>query len=83
MPSKESEMPQPLTDEQAINAALAAIEGKVSMPPGVVPRVERQAGHIVVTFPTSHPPGFRGADFHAQVTLHPDTGEIIQLLGGQ
>jgi hypothetical protein len=81
MPSKECEMP--LTDQQAINAATAAIEGKVSVPPGVVPLVERQADRIVVTWPTSHPPGYRGADFHAQVTLHPDTGDITQLLGGQ
>jgi hypothetical protein len=76
-------MPQPLTDDQAVQVARAAIAGKADIPSGVVPRVERQAGRIVVTFPTSHPLSVRGADFHAQVTLDQATGQVTQVLGGQ
>jgi hypothetical protein len=76
-------MSQPLTDEQAVRTAIAAIEGKAEIPPGVTPRVDRHGGQIVITFPTSHPVGVRGADFHAQVTLDEATGHVTQVLGGQ
>ena len=76
-------MPQPMTDEQAVRAARAAAEGKAEIPAGVVPRVQRQGGRILVTFPTSLPAGVLGADFHARVTLDEATGRIIQILGGQ
>lgn len=76
-------MSQPLTDEQAIGAAIAAIEGKADIPPGVTPHVDRGSGQIVITFPTSHPTGIRGADFHARVTLDEATGHVTQVLGGQ
>lgn len=71
-----------LSDSEYIENALIAVEGMVDVPADSSPNVEHRSGAVVVTWPTDHPPGVRGADFHAQVTLDPDTGEVRQIMGG-
>jgi hypothetical protein len=46
------------------------------------PIVLLRGDHYAVTFPTVLPPGVRGADYVAKVTLHGRTGEILDVLVG-
>lgn len=71
-----------ISDKRAIEIAHAAIAGHVDLtePDSVV--VKRADGVITVTFPHTNPPGVRGPDFEAQVTIDAATGDVITLLGG-
>jgi hypothetical protein len=70
------------TDSGAVRLALAAVSERTEVPAGVTPVVRRDEDEVVVTWPTNHPVGVRGADFHAQVTIDAATGEVKQVLGG-
>jgi len=41
-----------------------------------------KTNRYVVQFKTELPPGIRGADYHAQVTLDATTGKVIQVWAG-
>lgn len=70
------------SDAQAIALARQACAGKVAVPADVEPSVARRGDMVVVTFPTSLPPGTRGADYHARVTIDTSTGRVVEVLGG-
>jgi hypothetical protein len=70
-----------LTREEAVDRAVAAARELLEVPDDSTPEVVEQ-GHYVVTFPRSDPPGTRGPDYHAQVTIDAVTGEVVELLGG-
>ena len=71
-----------MSEAKAIELAREACAGKAEIPEGVQARATFAAGKYIVIFPTNHPAGKRGADYHAKVTLNARTGAIIELLGG-
>lgn len=75
-------MSQIISDEQAIAIARDTIRGKVELSEPEHITIARHDDEIVVTFERDNPPGVRGADFDAQVTLDAYTGEVIEILGG-
>ncbi len=72
----------PISDEQAVQLARQASRGKLEIPENVTPIVERTQDHCIVTFPMKHPPGVRGADFYARVTINLQSGEVENILSG-
>jgi hypothetical protein len=72
------------SDEDAVYvaSALAAIQGKVDVPPGIEPLVYRGRDYSVVTFPTNLREGMPGADYHARVILDTRTGRVVDIQGG-
>jgi hypothetical protein len=77
-PTQESSM---ISKEQAIEAARAAIEGKVELSPGGGVEVVLQGNVYVVTFTRNDPPGTRGPDYDARVKIDARTGNVTELLG--
>jgi hypothetical protein len=71
-----------LSDDQAIEIARQATKGLVDVPDDAEAVVDKSAPHYVVTFPIHHPPGMRGADFYAQVSIDPQSGKVERILGG-
>ena len=71
-----------ISETRAVELARAACAGKAEIPAGVKPLVTNEGGRIVVVFPATLPPGTRGADWHAKVTLDAKTGAVIEVLGG-
>lgn len=70
-----------LSDERAILIAKSAIAGKVQLQGMIPPIVSDQGDRIVVTFPYRNPPGIRGPDYDARVTINARTGEVMSILG--
>ena len=73
----------PITRQKAVALAKKAIEKDVSCPPDTPIEVENKGSRVVVTFKTRLPPGTRGPDYHARVTLDAATGRVLQVLGNQ
>lgn len=71
-----------ISDEGAVHLAREAVAGAVQLPDDARAEVHREDGTVVVVFPTDLPPGVRGPDYHARVTLDAVTGEVIDILGG-
>lgn len=71
-----------ITKEKAIEIARAAIQGHAETQPGSPITVDMKNDQFVVTFVHINPPGTRGADFDAQVTINPQSGQVVQILGG-
>jgi hypothetical protein len=69
-----------ITPSEAERIAREAIEGIVDLTGGAV-TVEAHDGCYVVTFGRNDPPGVRGPDFDAKVTLDRQTGEVLEILG--
>lgn len=67
-----------LSEDQAIARAREAVDGVADVPDDVDGEVTTR---LVVTFPWEHPPGELGSDYHAQVVLDAETGEVVQILG--
>ena len=82
-PSDKGE-PEASSDEEAVYvaSALAAIQGKVDVPPGTKPVVCKAGDYTVVTFPTNLQEGMPGSDYHARVTLDTRTGRVVDIYGG-
>jgi uncharacterized membrane protein YkoI len=71
-----------ISEARAIEIARQAIQGKVDLQsPGAV-TVKRERGRYVVIFEHYNPPGVRGPDYDAKVTIDAMTGDVIELLGG-
>ena len=73
---------EPISPSRAIEIARAALPGKVDLPRDARANVERRGDRYVVTFPVTLPPGVRGADYHARVTVDAVTGKVVEILGG-
>jgi hypothetical protein len=73
--------PADITGAEAEQIAREAIEGIVDLSGGPV-TVETDGGSYVVTFRRNDPPGVRGPDYDAKVTLDRGSGEVIEILGG-
>lgn len=75
-------MGEPLTSEQAVQAARDALAGKVNVPEDAPVKVDHSEGAYVVVFPFPSSPGMLGPDFYAKVTVDSATGEVREILGG-
>lgn len=71
-----------ITEAQAIEIARRAIQGKVDLQSPDAVKVRRERGRYVVIFEHYNPPGVRGPDYDAQVTIDRASGDVIELLGG-
>lgn len=70
-----------LTSDEALAIARKAIAGKAELQKGAPVSVERKDGAYVVTFVHINPPGTRGPDYDARVTIDAETGKVTELLG--
>ena len=73
---------EPISSARAVEIARAALPGKVDLPADARAEVERRGERYVVTFPITLPPGVRGADYHARVTIDASSGAVLEILGG-
>jgi hypothetical protein len=71
-----------ISDEQAIEFARRAIEGKVEPHSDAQPKVEAKGNELVVEWVRPADPRRRGPDYEAQVRLDAETGRVLGLLGG-
>lgn len=69
-----------VTKEQAIEIARQDIKEVVSLQAGSPIRVEQSKDCWVVTFVHVLPPGTRGPDYDAQVTVDRTTGAVVKIL---
>lgn len=71
-----------ITEDEAVAIARQAIEGKITPEEDAPIRVEWADNQVIVTFEVINPPGVRGPDFSAQVTIDAYTGEVLEILAG-
>lgn len=71
-----------LTNEQAIEVARNAVKDCVTLQAGSPIRVEAHEKQIIVTFVHILPPGTRGPDYDAKVTIDAKSAAVLQLLVG-
>jgi len=71
-----------ITESEAISIAKRTIKGKATPQDGSPITSELQGNTYIVTFIHENPPGVKGADYDARVTLDAKTGEVMQLLVG-
>jgi hypothetical protein len=70
-----------ITSEEAIDIARRATVGKATLEHGAPISVERENDRYVVTFVHENPPGVRGPDYDAKVTINAHDGNVIDILG--
>jgi len=70
-----------ITSDEAIEIARRATVGKATLQEGAPIHVERKGDRFVVVFVHHNPPGVRGPDYDAKVTIDADAGHVIQILG--
>jgi uncharacterized membrane protein YkoI len=71
-----------ISESEATAIARNAIAGKVDLQDGAPVRVDHRQDRYIVTFVHRLPPGIRGPDYDAEVTIDDQTGEVLKLLGG-
>ena len=79
-PTRGTEPGETIRDEQAVATARAAVAGAVEISGGPV-SVNRQGDTVVVEFGCDLPPGTRGPDYDARVTLDANSGAVREILG--
>lgn len=71
-----------LTESEAIAIARRALVGKVTPQDGAPVVVDTEGDRLIVTFVHHNPPGVRGPDYDARVTLDRRSGRVLEILGG-
>ena len=71
-----------ISDDDAVAAARAALVGRVNPRPAAPVRVTREGARIIVEFGRLDPPGTRGPDYDARVSVDGESGRILAVLGG-
>jgi hypothetical protein len=71
-----------IDEAEALRRAEEAVRGLADITEGNPQRVEFEGDRCIVTFERNDPPGTRGPDYDAQVTLDAETGEVLGILGG-
>ncbi len=71
-----------ITQDEAIKIAKKAIKGKVKPQPNAPIEVELKNERYIVTFVCVWPPGTRGPDFSARVTIDAPSGRVLEILAG-
>ena len=72
----------PVTHVQAVDIARKAIKDSVTLQSGSPIKVEAKGKHIIVTFVHVLPPGTRGPDYGAEVTIDAESAAVLQILVG-
>jgi uncharacterized membrane protein YkoI len=70
-----------ITRAEAVDIARKAIEGKVTLQSGSPIEVDLKDDRFTVVFVHLLPPGTRGPDYDAKVTIDASSGEVLSLLG--
>jgi hypothetical protein len=70
-----------ITPEEAVDAARRALPGLAEVPEDGPIETVRRRGRYVVTFVRVNPPGVRGPDYDARVTIDARTGGVLEVLG--
>lgn len=73
---------QPVTRDKAVEIARFSASEHATFSRDAPAVVEETDDDLIVTFPTNHPVGVRGADFHARVVIDKLTGKVKEILGG-
>lgn len=71
-----------ITREEAVEAARAALTGKVNLPADASAEVELKNGVYTVVFPWRVAQNVLGPDYHAKVTVDAERGEVLEILAG-
>jgi hypothetical protein len=71
-----------ISEAEAIKIAKKAIHGKITPQKGSPINVEIDDIKYKIKFIHVNPPGVRGPDYDALVTIDGNTGEVVSLLGG-
>jgi hypothetical protein len=71
-----------ITKDRAIEIAERSIVGKARRQEGSPITVELNDGAYIVTFVHQNPPGVKGADYDARVTVDAKTGDVKEILVG-
>lgn len=71
-----------ISEDDAVRIARKALEGNVELSAGGGVKVELRDEVYTVTFTRNDPPGTRGPDYVAQVTVDGRSGTVTALLGG-
>ena len=71
-----------ITRDEAIEIAKKAIEDGIATVPDAPIEVAYQDDQAIVTFVCILPPGTRGPDYDAQVTMDACSGEVLEVLAG-
>jgi hypothetical protein len=72
-----------INDEQAVEIARKACEGKIRIPPDAPAEIRSNNGVIIVSFMQTPIPGALHGDFFARVIINAVTGEVIEVAGPQ
>ncbi len=71
-----------ISKDEAIEIAKKAIKGNITPQENCPIEVNQKNGKHVVTFVYVLPPGTRGPDFAAQVTVDSKSGKVEEILAG-
>ncbi len=71
-----------ISPAEALAIATEAIAGNVEHRPDEPIEVVRRDDRYVVTFVHVNPPGVRGANYDARVTIDAESGEVTEILAG-
>jgi len=71
-----------ITESVAIEIAQEAIVGKVEVQDENLVTVTLEGDRYIVTFERDNPPGVRGPDYDAKVTIDAESGDVLEILGG-
>ena len=71
-----------ITRTEALDIARKAIEGSVVPQAGAPVDVQLADGRYTVVFTHILPPGTRGPDYDARVTIEASSGKVLEILGG-
>ncbi len=71
-----------ITESSAIEIAQEAIVNKVELQNDAPITATLEGERYVVIFERNDPPGVRGPDYDAKVTIDARSGEVLEILGG-
>lgn len=71
-----------ITQDEAIEIAKKAIKGSITPQQNAPIEVELKNDQYIVVFVCIWPPGTRGPDFSARVTIDAHSGRVLEILAG-
>lgn len=72
----------PITPDDAVQIAVSACQGRVTLHNPKSARVSRDGAAYIVAFPSRLAPGTRGPDYDAKVRIDANSGQVLEVLGG-
>jgi len=71
-----------ITQDEALKIARRAIKGKVTPQQDAPVEATLNNDQYIIVFVHINPPGRRGPDFDAKVTIDARSGKVLEILGG-